>query len=112
MILSTITGGMKLIFFGAAGMAAGVVLGQAAPPITNTSTVSLELAVGIAVTGVTSAMWLSGRLTKLADAQQKLSEGQTRLEEGQRRAETRFDNLPCHQWTKPQTCEPGGERKP
>ena len=112
MIAHTLLGGIKVALCWSAGILAGAMIGDAVTPISHSSTVSLELVGGLVVAGISSAMWLSSRMTKLADGQQKLSEGQGRLEKGQERLQDRFDNLPCHQWTRPPTCQQEKEQKP
>lgn len=92
--MHTIFGGLKLSACMASGMIAGPVLGYLAdvtPGVGPDTHVPLGTAVGVGVSCLLAAMWLSRRLTQLQDGQRKLGEGQARLEEG-------FKTLPCHNW--------------
>lgn len=101
--MHTLFGGLKLAACWASGMFVGSVaalLADVAPGVGPETHVPLGTAVGVGVSCLLAAMWLSRRLTQLQDAAKKLGEGQEELKEA-------FKNLPCHDWrAQPPNCEP------
>lgn len=109
-VMHTVFGGLKLAGCWFAGMGAGI-LAETLPVIKPETHVPLGTAVGVGVSCLLAAMWLSRRLTKLQDGQEVGKQSNEALTRAFADLKEEFKKLPCHEWQRKPCPECEKQRK-